>query len=243
MQVKKICVAIIIIILMLLPFLASYARSASSHRSKGCHDEPGYSCLRVKRGQSWYSLFPDETERGIVMRVNHRNGQLYPGIVIKIPEDLETADLLDYSPLPRLIDPPGEKLIIVDPNKYAWGAYEEDGSLIKWGPASAGSDWCGDLGRRCHTKAGYFRIYSLGDSDCKSRKFPIPRGGAPMPYCMYFNGGQALHGSPGEVEPGNVSHGCVRLFVDDAEWLRYEFVDPPMSENHYRGTRVIVVSY
>ena len=48
-----------------------------------------------------------------------------------------------------------------------------------------------------------------------------------MPYCMFFNGGQALHGSPGGVMLGNESHGCVRMFVSDAEWLRYEFVDWP----------------
>lgn len=146
--------------------------------------------------------------------------------------------------LPNHINPPGEKVIIVDPNIHQWGAYAPDGSLMRTGLATAGSDWCRDIHRRCHTKAGSFRIHSLGSRGCISHKFPLPRGGAPMPYCMYFNGGQALHGSPsGEVVYGNISHGCVRLHVEDAKWLRFDFVDGPNSSNGYRGTKVIIKPY
>lgn len=140
------------------------------------------------------------------------------------------------------ITPPGEKLIIVDPNVHEWGAYSKDGKLLRSGIATAGSNWCRDIGRRCRTKAGSFRIFSLGSSRCVSRKFPVGRGGAPMPYCMYFNGGQALHGSY-EVVRGNISHGCVRLHVEDARWLRFNFVEGPNAGNNYRGTRVIVRPY
>jgi L,D-transpeptidase ErfK/SrfK len=146
--------------------------------------------------------------------------------------------------VPEQISPPGEKVIIVDPNIHAWAAYDADGQLVRSGLATAGSNYCRDLHRRCHTRSGSFRIYSLGSSSCRSHKFPLPRGGAPMPYCMYFNGGQALHGSPeGEVVYGNISHGCVRLHVDDAAWLRFDFVDGPNAENSYKGTRVIVKPY
>jgi hypothetical protein len=149
-----------------------------------------------------------------------------------------------HAVLPGSITPPGEKLIIVDPNIHQWGAYDASGSLIRSGVATAGSDWCRDLHRRCHTRAGSFRIHSLGSSGCRSKKFPLPRGGAPMPYCMYFNGGQALHGSPaGEVVYGNISHGCVRMHVADAYWLRFNFVEGPSSGNNYRGTRVIIKPY
>jgi len=202
-----------------------------------------YECMRVKRRQSWQSLFPDERERDIVMRINHTNQSLYAGKLIKVPHHLETASLLDFAPLPHHIDDNGEKTIIFDPKVYAWGAYDDNGDLIRWGPASGGSDWCRDIERACHTKPGSFRIYSMGSSNCISSKFPVPDGGAPMPYCMFFHGGQALHGSPGEVVNGNVSHGCVRLFVQDAEWLRYDFVDPPSSLNNNQGTKVIVLPY
>ena len=140
----------------------------------------------------------------------------------------------DYSArLPQTIAT-NEKVVVVDPKVHAWGAYDSDGSLQKAGLATSGSNWCPDIKRRCHTSTGTFRIYSLGASSCKSHIFPKPRGGAPMPYCMFFNRGQALHGS-GEVVDANVSHGCVRMHVADAEWLRFNFANV--------GTKVIVKSY
>jgi len=130
----------------------------------------------------------------------------------------------------------GEKAVIVDPNVHAWGAYNSSGDLVKAGNAVAGAGWCSDIGRSCRTKVGSFRVYSLGSAGCKSSIFPVPRGGAPMPYCMFFHGGQALHGSPpSHLGEGNFSHGCVRLQVDDAEWLRFNFVNV--------GTKVVVRPY
>jgi L,D-transpeptidase ErfK/SrfK len=140
------------------------------------------------------------------------------------------------------ISPPGEKVIIVDPRVHEWGAYDASGHLIRSGTATSGNSYCRDIHRSCRTKSGSFRIYSLGGPGCKSSKFPVPRGGAPMPYCMFFHGGQALHGSY-EVVRRNVSHGCVRLHVEDARWIRYDFADGPNASNGYRGTRVIIRPY
>lgn len=229
----------LITILLMTAFPSAFAKKT---KMSDC-DGDLYTCMRVKRGQSWESLFPDERERDIVMRINHRNGELWPGLVIKIPNNLEQGDLLDYSPFPLQVEAPQEKLIVFDPVRHAWAAYDSNGSLVRWGPATGGQDYCSDIDEPCRTKAGSFRIFSMGSSDCVSSKFPIPDGGAPMPYCMFFNGGQALHGSPGGVVKGNESHGCVRLFVSDAEWLRYEFVDPPEEYNNYRGTEVLVLPY
>lgn len=127
-----------------------------------------------------------------------------------------------------------ERTVMVDPTVHAWGAYDSSGDLIKAGIATAGSDWCPDIGRACHTKPGSFRVASLGTPECKSSLYPRPHGGAPMPYCMFFNGNQGLHGSYQTAE-ANLSHGCVRLKVADAEWLRYNFVTV--------GTRVVVKPY
>lgn len=128
------------------------------------------------------------------------------------------------------------KTVVVDPNVHAWGAYDSQGNLVRGGIATAGGDYCPDLGRPCHTKAGVFHILSLGSEDCKSKTFPLHKGGAPMPFCMFFHGGQALHGSPGyEVQDANLSHGCVRMKVADAQWLRYEFANV--------GTKVVVEPY
>ncbi len=136
--------------------------------------------------------------------------------------------------MPSSISAPGQKTIIVDPNVHAWGAYDASGNLVRGGLATAGGDWCADIHRRCHTRSGTFHIQSLGAASCKSSIYPLPRGGAPMPYCMFFNGNQGLHGSYNVVD-GNASHGCVRLHVNDAEWIRFNFANI--------GTRVVVKPY
>lgn len=238
MQFRRLCICLLVSasILLTLPF--AYA----TFGQKICKTD-GFHCLRVKRSQSWGSLFPDEHDRGIVMRLNRMNTQIYPGIVLAVPANLSELDIMDVAPFPRNVQPPGEKVIVVDPGMGAWGAYDANGTLVRWGPASSGSDWCRDLDRPCHTHSGSFRIFSLGSSDCYSTKFPLPDGGAPMPYCMYFDNGQALHGEPNGLPGFNASHGCVRLYVNDAEWLRYDFVEGPNASNHYRGTRVIVRGY
>jgi hypothetical protein len=136
--------------------------------------------------------------------------------------------------MPQHIETSGRKVILIDPGVHAWGAYGPDGNLIRGGLATAGSSWCADIKRSCRTKVGTFSIQSLGNFNCKSTRYPLPKGGAPMPYCMFFNGHQGLHGSYNVVD-GNASHGCVRLHVADAEWLRFNFATI--------GTRVIVRPY
>lgn len=150
--------------------------------------------------------------------------------------------LSTYASFPSSISPLGEKQIIVDPRIHMWAAYNEDGELVKSGIATAGSNYCRDLHRPCRTRVGHFRIDSLGEANCKSHTFPLHRGGAPMPYCMYFNNGQALHGS-NEVVNGNISHGCVRLHKQDARWIRYHFAEEPNANNEGLGTMVVIKPY
>jgi len=138
------------------------------------------------------------------------------------------------SSLPGAIPPQGERVIVVSPRTHAWGAYTSDGRLVRSGLASAGSHYCRDIHRPCRTRVGSFRIFYMGDGSCYSTRYPLPHGGAPMPYCMYFSGNQALHGSP-HVVNGNISHGCVRMHPSDARWLRYNFAS--------YGTRVVVLPY
>jgi lipoprotein-anchoring transpeptidase ErfK/SrfK len=130
----------------------------------------------------------------------------------------------------------GEKTVVVDPNVHAWGAYDKQGNLVRGGIATAGAPQCDDSDASCHTGTGTFRIHSLGSEECYSHIYPRPEGGGLMPYCMYFNGGQALHGSPDmAVVEANISHGCVRMRIPDAEWLRTQFAGV--------GTKVIVEAY
>jgi L,D-transpeptidase ErfK/SrfK len=196
-----------------------------------CHESSEFSCYQVKRGDTWQNLFSDAREQDIMMRVNRIGIRLHPGMILAVPKNLEYADVMEFAPFPREISPPGENVIYVSLHNMAWGAYNSGGSLVRWGPASSAIGYCADEGRSCHTSTGHFAIYRKEGEGCKSTRFPIGRGGAPMPYCMYFHGGFALHGSY-EVPGYNASHGCVRILVGDAEWLNHEFTD--------LGTPVIV---
>jgi len=127
----------------------------------------------------------------------------------------------------------GKNVFIFDPSQKRWAAYDRSGRLIKTGKASGGKGYCKDLGRSCRTPRGTFSIYAKRGAGCKSSKFPLGRGGAPMPYCAFFKGGYAIHGSH-NVPRYNASHGCIRVVPSAARWL-HRFL-------HY-GATVIVRSY
>lgn len=195
----------------------------------------GYHCQKVKRGDTWQKLFPDSTERDVVMRINRMNIQPYPGMMIAVPNDLEdTTNYMEFSPFPEYADTHGQKTVIVDLNKSAFAAYDDSGYLMHWGPASGGRGFCPDINRGCHTPKGTYYILSKGGAYCASTIYPIPYGGAPMPYCMYFYRGFALHGSY-EVPGYNASHGCVRIYPADAKWLNQYFTDIGRG-----GTKIII---
>lgn len=146
----------------------------------------------------------------------------------------------DYSSrLPQTYNTEGKKTVVVDPQAHVWGAYSADGELIKSGLATAGGVQCPPDDPNeptCKTSIGKFKITRMGDGECVSKVYPRPQGGGLMPYCMYFNKGQALHGSPDNtVIEDNVSHGCVRMRIQDAEWVRKNFAE--------LGTTVVVLPY
>jgi len=117
----------------------------------------------------------------------------------------------------------GGNVVKVDLGNRTWAAYDGQGSLVKSGRVSGGKDYCPDIHRHCRTVTGTFTIYSKQGPGCISKRFPVGRGGAKMPYCMFFHGGYALHGSY-EVPNYNASHGCVRMVPSDAQWLNQNFV-------------------
>lgn len=123
---------------------------------------------------------------------------------------------------------------IFSPRTHSFKAINDRGKVVKTGRASGGKNYCADIHRRCRTPVGTFRIIRKGGAGCKSSRFPIGRGGAPMPYCMFFLKSYAIHGSY-DVPKRNASHGCIRLEPSDAKWL---------SRNFMRiGTKVVVRPY
>lgn len=222
----------LLICLALIFALSSFAVMARTYGRRLCVT-PGYTCVQVKKGQSWRKLWPDPQKRRIVMRVNRTNNYLYRGLIIAVPNNLTDISHMDVAPLPYSRPAHGKRVIVISMAKQAFGAYDKNGYLVHWGPISGGKGYCPDVGRACNTPRGKYRVFRKGTRACESEKYPIPNGGAPMPYCMFFKGGYAMHGS---TLPGyHASHGCVRMFFEDAQWLNKNFISVGA-----RGTRVFV---
>lgn len=123
---------------------------------------------------------------------------------------------------------------IFNPNNLTWKAVNNNGTVVRTGHGSGGRHYCPDIHRGCKTPSGVFRVISKGGPGCRSSRFPIGRGGSPMPYCMFFSRYYAIHGSY-EVPNYNASHGCIRVIPSDANWLSHHFISV--------GTKVIVHPY
>ncbi len=227
---------ILITLIFTLPALAAETR----YGEKLC-ERLDYYCIKVQPHESWESLFPTQEIKDLIMRLNRMNIPLHRGMVLAIPKQLERISIYDISPFPKVIHGDGEKAIYISQKDLAWGAYDENGELLWWGPISSGIGKECKAPGGCATPVGMFRVIRKQDADCISTAFPRredgDNGGAEMPYCMHFFRGYALHGS--EELPGyRYSHGCIRLFTQDARWLNEEFVDVPGGGS--KGTRVII---
>ncbi len=135
-----------------------------------------------------------------------------------------------------------EKELVVNLAAHTWTAYDAAGQVIKTGRAIGGRDWCPDIKSHCHTPIGTFRVQRKGGAACVSKTFPLPDGGAPMPYCVFFHNGIAIHGWSGKTFTRHLSHGCVRVSIPDAKWM-HDFLVAPTTENGYQGTKIRVLSY
>lgn len=205
-----------------------------------CHDSQ-YTCITIKRGDSWAQMFPNPVQRDLVKRVNRMNVFLQPDMVIAVPKKIASLHANDLAPFAHSIRSNGEKLILVDLSRFAWASYDESGHLLKWGPASPGTKKCLDVAEGCSTPSGSFRVTRKDGVDCASKTYPHRisgvNGGGEMPWCVYFYKGFALHGSS-DLPGYEASYGCLRLFIEDAKWLNEQFVDLP--SNDQKGTQIII---
>lgn len=219
---KALCVSILSSAILIMGLGVSSSVLAQRYYGSHLCKYTGFTCVKVKRGDTWERLFHNARDREIVKRLNRTNMPLKYRSWIVVPTNLRNINNLDLSPFPMHRNTNGKKLLIVNLTQQAFGAYDSNGTLVHWGPVSGGKGYCPDVGRGCNTSTGSFKIFRKQGEECISSRFPIEtNGGAPMPYCMHFNGGYALHGS---TLPGyHDSHGCVRLFFDDAKWLNHHF--------------------
>lgn len=111
---------------------------------------------------------------------------------------------------------------IFNPRSLSWKAVQ-NGKVIKTGRASGGSGYCRDIKRSCRTPSGTYSVISKGGPECRSSRYPLGKGGAEMPYCMFFSKNYAIHGSY-DVPKHNASHGCIRVHPGDARWLNHNFL-------------------
>lgn len=162
----------------------------------------------------------------------HRNGQAKRGQRARYRYRSRTSNT--PRSMPASIPANGSPTFVFDPRRLAWGAYNAAGELIRHGRASGGKGYCADVRRSCRTPRGHFRVHAKRGANCRSSKYPLGRGGAPMPHCMFFHRGYAIHGSP-NVPDYNASHGCIRVRPPAAKWLHQNFIR--------HGTRVIVRPY
>ncbi len=123
---------------------------------------------------------------------------------------------------------------VFSPRTLQWKAINDSGKVVRTGHGSGGRSYCPDIHRSCRTPVGTFHVIGKGGAGCRSSRYPVGRGGAPMPWCMYFSKYYAVHGSY-EVPNYNASHGCIRIHPGDAKWLYKNFM--------HVGTRVVVKSY
>ncbi len=193
----------------------------------------GYTCVKIKSGDTWDKLFKSAHDRELVKRLNRTNMPLYSRSWIVIPTDLKNIDNLSLAPFTLNYDTHHQRMIVVNLAHQAFGAYNEQGQLVHWGPVSGGQAYCKDIDGPCETITGDFQITRKDTEECMSGQFPLDtEGGAPMPYCMHFHRGFAMHGS---TLPGyHASHGCVRLLYDDAKWLNEQFTKI--------GTKVVILN-
>lgn len=124
--------------------------------------------------------------------------------------------------------------LVFDPRRHTYEAINNQGKVVRTGRASGGANYCRDIKRGCRTPVGSFSIIGKRGASCRSSRYPVGKGGAPMPYCMFFSKYYAIHGSY-DVPNHNASHGCIRVKPNDARWLYSNFI--------HIGTKVKVKPY
>lgn len=126
------------------------------------------------------------------------------------------------------------KSFVFNPRTLQWKAINADGKVVRSGRGSGGRHYCPDIKRSCRTPSGTYSVISKSGASCRSSRYPVGKGGAPMPYCMFFSKYYAVHGSP-DVPNRNASHGCIRVLPSEARWLNQNFMTV--------GTKVVVKPY
>jgi lipoprotein-anchoring transpeptidase ErfK/SrfK len=141
------------------------------------------------------------------------------------PGDLPTAPPLPPSLTPAPISTISSNVrwIDVDLTHQQLTAYEGD-KLVRFTAISSGLS-------HTPTPAGQFHIWiKLRYDDMTGPGYYLPN----VPYVMYFHGAYGLHGTYWHANFGHpMSHGCVNLPTEEAEWLYFWSSVGTMVNIHY----------
>ena len=154
---------------------------------------------------------------------------LSPGDTLVVPTHFG-LDFRAYSPFPRYY--PGArdigKVVILDKNVQAWGAYE-NGELARWGIINTGVE-------SARTPSGRFNV-NWQQEYRVSTLSPGYGSSAPdaelweMYWVMNLHEQRGIHMHQYALPTsGPASHGCIRLLEPDAQWL-YSWTDTWDVEN------------
>lgn len=128
-----------------------------------------------------------------------------------------------------------QNIFIFSPQALQWAVYNRAGVRVGIGKGVGGADFCADIKEPCRTVEGIYHILRKKDANCISKTYPIDEvGGAPMPHCMFFYRGYAIHGS-NSLPDINSSHGCIRVKPEAAEWMNKNYMS--------LGSMVIILPY
>lgn len=208
----------------------------------------GVKTVKIKKSDTYFKLFGKNWRFAMILnKIDEKYLRVGQTIIAPAtPEDWKK--LKKWSPLPRFDETLGKfkKAVLVDLKSQYFGAYEY-GKLKFFGPVSSGSEKCLktvekngekiDFESNCETPAGSFRSLARHKDHFSSEYEDAEGNGVLMPYAVMFTiqkdkdkGKKTAFWIHGGVLPGYpASHGCVRVFVEDAEKIFY-FVNPKKEE-------------
>ncbi|MGH9340204.1 MAG: L,D-transpeptidase [Acidobacteriota bacterium] len=199
--------------------------------------EPGnfsYRLIQIAKLQDLKALRSElgDEQFEVVLKLNRRDSRhLGSGISLIIPDTV--GDLISHSPFPRRIDAAASvpKLMFVSLSIQAFAAYEY-GELVRWGPASTGK-------QETPTPAGLYHVNWRS-----KRRVSTKNPSWIMPWCVNLHTATGIAFHQYKLPGYPASHGCIRLFKDDARWI-FDWADLWVSSEEERaprffGTAVIV---
>lgn len=137
-------------------------------------------------------------------KINAIDKKYFLGKTLLVPASLEQAEsycpLYDFRADLALID----SAIVVYRERNLLGVYQK-GSLIYWAPITRARSLQATTPGQHRVRSKHRLMYS--------KKY----GNVPMPFSLVIVGNVCIHQGPMVGRPA--SHGCVRLFRRDAEWL------------------------